>query len=269
MMPVVDAVRKRQPAARPAASHPLSRRAQGIVLSGLSFVAGFVDATGFIALFGVFTAHVTGNIATLASQFITPSAAAPLKLAVIFSFMAGAAITGLAADRPGASHNDVLRRALAVEVLWLALLLGAGLWLGGMHDPTPSWAWIEACVAGAAMGGQNAMSKLPTGMTISSAAMTSDLAQWSVLATHLVRLALTGRAAAAPDGAQAGAHATARAADRQRALATFVELTFVLAAFAAGAAAGALAWTPLRFSGLAAPLAIVVALRYGVVRRRG
>jgi uncharacterized membrane protein YoaK (UPF0700 family) len=33
----------------------------------LSFVGGFVDVVGFIALFGLFTSHVTGNFSMLAS----------------------------------------------------------------------------------------------------------------------------------------------------------------------------------------------------------
>jgi len=36
----------------------------------LSFVGGFVDVVGFIALFGLFTAHVTGNFIMLGLEMV-------------------------------------------------------------------------------------------------------------------------------------------------------------------------------------------------------
>jgi uncharacterized membrane protein YoaK (UPF0700 family) len=34
----------------------------------LAFVAGFLDTCGFVALFGLFSAHVTGNFVLLGAQ---------------------------------------------------------------------------------------------------------------------------------------------------------------------------------------------------------
>jgi uncharacterized membrane protein YoaK (UPF0700 family) len=40
----------------------------------LGLIAGYVDTAGFVALFGLFTAHVTGNFVLIGSELSTPSA---------------------------------------------------------------------------------------------------------------------------------------------------------------------------------------------------
>jgi uncharacterized membrane protein YoaK (UPF0700 family) len=58
----------------------------------LSFVGGFVDVVGFIALFGLFTAHVTGNFIMLGLEMVhaTKLAIAKLLVPAILAFTAGA-----------------------------------------------------------------------------------------------------------------------------------------------------------------------------------
>ena len=46
----------------------------------LSFNAGFVDTAGFLALQGLFTAHVTGNFVTLGASLVLGTSGAIAKL---------------------------------------------------------------------------------------------------------------------------------------------------------------------------------------------
>jgi len=46
----------------------------------LSVNAGFMDAAGFLALKGLFTAHVTGNFVTLGASLVTGTSGALAKL---------------------------------------------------------------------------------------------------------------------------------------------------------------------------------------------
>eukprot|EP01032_Pedospumella_encystans_P025860 gene25860-29214_t len=39
------------------------------VVLGLSFIGGFVDATGYIKLFGLFTSSITGNLVVGCTNF--------------------------------------------------------------------------------------------------------------------------------------------------------------------------------------------------------
>ena len=84
----------------------------------LTFNAGFVDTAGFLAVAGLFTAHVTGNFVTIGAALVAGSAGVVTKLLALpvfcFAVLAGRLLT-LRWDQSGA---DVLRR-----LLWLHLLL--------------------------------------------------------------------------------------------------------------------------------------------------
>jgi uncharacterized membrane protein YoaK (UPF0700 family) len=64
----------------------------------LSWVAGFVDTSAFIILFGLFTAHVTGNIALAGSSFVSSDAETTItRLLMLPTFMLAVALTSLLA----------------------------------------------------------------------------------------------------------------------------------------------------------------------------
>lgn len=95
---------------------PEPRRSDRTLPFALAFVAGFVDTCGFVALFGLFSAHVTGNFVLLGASLIRPHAGVIAKLLALPVFMAAVAGTRLFLIRSGASVRsvrDVLACSLA------------------------------------------------------------------------------------------------------------------------------------------------------------
>jgi uncharacterized membrane protein YoaK (UPF0700 family) len=46
---------------------------------GLGLLAGYIDTSAFVALFGLFTAHVTGNFVLIGSELARPSPAGGVR----------------------------------------------------------------------------------------------------------------------------------------------------------------------------------------------
>ena len=124
----------------------------------LSMIAGAVDVTGFLALGGLFTAHITGNLVILAAHYVTGSFGeiAPLLSAPVFVVVLGV-ITVMFIRKP----VPFTRRALLViQALLLASFLGFGIWFGPFADPNSSMAVFAGMLGVAAMATQNAVVRL-------------------------------------------------------------------------------------------------------------
>jgi uncharacterized membrane protein YoaK (UPF0700 family) len=61
----------------------------------LAAVAGYVDTLSFIALFGLFTAHVTGNFVLIGASVAGFGQGVFLKLMAFPAFIAGVAVSVL------------------------------------------------------------------------------------------------------------------------------------------------------------------------------
>ena len=72
----------------------------------LSFVGGFVDVVGFIALFGLFTAHVTGNFIMLGLEMVHATKLAIAKLLAVPVFIVMVALTRLLPQSGRARQHD-------------------------------------------------------------------------------------------------------------------------------------------------------------------
>lgn len=142
----------------------------------LSAIAGFVDAVGFLHLFGVFSANQSGNIILfgIALTGASPSPAWALATAIV-AFMFGTAIGVLMTAR-----MQPVRRApllLAVECALLATV--AVLVIGPIGDQRPLssfWQAVLLSMTGVAMGVQTEVIRRVAGIAIATTYQTGAIA---------------------------------------------------------------------------------------------
>ena len=206
----------------------------------LAFIAAFVDTLGFIALFGLFTAHVTGNFVLIGAAIAGASGGVVLKLLAFPAFVVAVAATRLFVLWLERRQQPALR-----PVLWLQTLLlgcfGAVGWHGApiANEHAPA-AIAAGLLAAAAMGVQNAASRLLLAGSTPTTVMTVTVTQLVIDAVDLLR-------------------GGADQALRRR----FVLLAWPVVAFALGAISAALAYPRVGYSALMLPVAMlgVLALR--------
>ncbi len=130
------------------------------VAPSLSFVAGFCDATSFIALDHLFVAHVTGNIIVIGAEAWVNSENILAKIIAIPVFLMAAAITMLAVRWARRRGHHVLHAALYVEAFLLLCFLIACL-ISLPRSAPLDWNDVVAGMIGvAAMGTQVALMRL-------------------------------------------------------------------------------------------------------------
>src|SRR5579863_5932722 len=100
-----------------------------------SLTAGYADASGYLALKGLFTAHVTGNFVTLGSSFVFGTAGALAKTLALPMFCAAVLLSRLLALRLKAAGRPAFRSLLWLQTLLLTVCAGLAAWLGPFADP--------------------------------------------------------------------------------------------------------------------------------------
>ena len=153
----------------------------------LSTTAGAVDVVGFLALGGLFTAHITGNLVVLAAHYVTGgfSEMGPLLAAPVFILVLGAvtvAAVGLEKTRCGSR-----RALLLLQAVLLAGCLAIGAGFGPFHDPDCPTAVLTGMLGVAAMATQNALVRLALPGAPSTAVMTTNITQFAVDVATVVR----------------------------------------------------------------------------------
>ncbi|MDX2230946.1 MAG: YoaK family protein [Leptolyngbyaceae cyanobacterium bins.349] len=94
----------------------------------LSWVAGFVDTSAFIILFGIFTAHVTGNIALAGAAFVSADFRGTIaRLLMLPTFVVAVAFTSLLARYVRQRQGPVFAILLTVEAIALVIFLIIGM----------------------------------------------------------------------------------------------------------------------------------------------
>ena len=144
----------------------------------LGLLAGYVDTLGFVALFGLFTAHVTGNFVLIGSELARPSGNSVLiKFLAFGAFVAGVAATRLyilSLERRGTAP---LRPVFGLQLVLLIGFMLAGLAAGPLTVSDTPLALLAGAVGAAAMGVQNAAAKLLLSSLTPTTVMTGNVTQ--------------------------------------------------------------------------------------------
>ncbi|MFM0204523.1 YoaK family protein [Paraburkholderia fungorum] len=144
----------------------------------LSATAGYVDTLSFFALFGLFTAHVTGNFVLIGGGVAGYGQGIFLKLMAFPAFILGVALSSFIIR--GRNPETPMRGACmlyAVQALLLLAFCFAGVKLGPRFNPE-NWAVVVCGMIGAtAMGVQNAHSRLVARPGVPNTVMTGNVTQ--------------------------------------------------------------------------------------------
>lgn len=132
----------------------------------LSFNGGYVDTVGFIALAGLFTAHVTGNFVTLGASIAVGSAGALAKVLALPLFCLVVALTRLASLRMQRHKWPVVTILMSLKLALLVVVAALAVVWGPVVDQGGALALAMGLLMVTAMAVQNAfhrvhMSKLP------------------------------------------------------------------------------------------------------------
>src|ERR1700746_3912714 len=143
----------------------------------LSFNAGYVDTAGFLALQGLFTAHVTGNFVTLGASLALGTSGAVAKLLALPVFCAVVIAARLLGTLLSNRSIAAFETLLGLKVLFLIAGASLAIRFGPFHDGD-SWQAILTCmVLVPARAIQNAVHRVHLGSAPPSTLMTGTTTQ--------------------------------------------------------------------------------------------
>ncbi|HEY4081490.1 MAG TPA: YoaK family protein [Burkholderiaceae bacterium] len=201
-----------------------------------SFMAGYVDTVGYVALFGVFTSHVTGNFVLLGAELAKPGSGTLIKLLAFPAFIVSVAVSTLLVRWAERRERSGERFLLAMQALLMIAFMLAGMAAEPLVNPDAGRALAAGMLGAAAMGVQNAAARLLYAKLSPSTVMTGNV-------TQLVIECMKGLA-----GPVEGVGERVR------------KLLWPVIAFAVGAVSGALGFLNLGFFVLLLPVFLLVGM---------
>ncbi|NUO89197.1 MAG: DUF1275 domain-containing protein [Cupriavidus sp.] len=213
----------------------------------LAFVAGYVDVIGFAALFGLFTAHVTGNFIMIGIALTGKATGLLAKVLALPAFVIAVAATRLVESRMVKAGKAPVALLLTAEAFFLLLFL-VGLGESPITDPAAPSAIVTGLSAVVAMGIQNALSRTALSELGPTTIMTGNTTQIIIDCVDLP---------------------TATGAQREAILSRVRKMAPALAAFVAGAILGALIYLALSMWSVLVPVVLLVAVSIQAWRGTG
>ena len=205
----------------------------------LSLNAGYVDTAGFLALQGLFTAHVTGNFVTLGAALVLGGSGILAKLLALPVFCVVILVTRLLAPTLPRLGLPVLRTMLWLKLVLLASGAAMAIWIGPVHDASRPAAVVTGMLLVSAMAIQNAISRIHLGTAPPTTLMTGTTTQMMIDIADLLRGGL-------PDDQRAAARAR------------LSRMGANVGAFALGCAAGALLFSQFKMNCFVVPPLLAV-----------
>lgn len=149
----------------------------------LSFISGFVDTAGFIALGGVFTAHVTGNFVLAGASLVRSNTEGVfVKLLMFPIFVAAVGITYWLACLLERKKKNALFLLMILEAVFLLAFAVTGFYF--QPESSAKMTETQIIIAGAigvfAMAIQNAFMKLHLPKMTMTTVMTGNVTQFSI-----------------------------------------------------------------------------------------
>jgi uncharacterized membrane protein YoaK (UPF0700 family) len=154
-----------------ATSHPVT------IAALLALTAGFVDTVGFIALFGLFTAHVTGNFVLIGASLVGGHEGIVGKLLALPVFVLAVAATRLFILARERRARDATIPVLIGQLVFLGLFLGCGWWLAPFNNGDAPITIATGMCAVVAMAIQNAASRTIFASLAPTTVMTGNVTQ--------------------------------------------------------------------------------------------
>jgi uncharacterized membrane protein YoaK (UPF0700 family) len=143
----------------------------------LSLNAGFVDTAGFLALQGLFTAHVTGNFVTLGASLVLGTSGAVAKLLALPVFCVVVIAIRLLSSALLRRKLPALKIILGLKVVLLIAGAILAIHLGPFKNGDAWQAVVTGMVLVAAMAIQNAAHRIHLGSAPPSTLMTGTTTQ--------------------------------------------------------------------------------------------
>lgn len=148
-----------------------------LVSTLMAFTAGFVDTCGFVALFGLFTAHVTGNFVLIGAALANPRPGILAKLLAFPVFILVVAATQAFLHRCKRNSRDPVRAVLLSQACFLALFLGMGVWASPVQDADAPLTILIGVFGVTAMAIQNVASRTVFSGHAPTTVMTGNVTQ--------------------------------------------------------------------------------------------
>jgi len=153
----------------------------------LGVTAGYVDAAGYLALQGLFTAHVTGNFVTLGAALLFGTSGTLAKLLALPTFCMVIFITRWASYALPPQGLPVFRTMLSLKVLLLAVAAALAIHFGPFPNGDSGAALATGLTLVSAMAVQNAAQRIHLAGSPPTTVMTGTTTQIMIDVADLMR----------------------------------------------------------------------------------